>query len=174
MSYGKAEQNCLESNEQANSKLAKAMTQTSESFQSTRPRPDLGIVFGLSNLCKESIKSLEYIRDNTRQAQLRQTLSSVIQTRQGIIDQLVDEQLYKLPRCDCNTLQTATARYRELRHGRDEDTASLLSCFQQADQLALQELRRAFKSIEDLGLACHLSSLLATFQISSDQIANRR
>ncbi len=150
------------------------MTQPSETFHSTRPRPDLGVVFGLSNLCKESIKSLEFARQSTQQAQLQQILDAVIQTRQGIIDQLMNEQLFNLPRCNCNTLEAATARYRALRHGRQQDTAALLEHFKQADQLALQELRQAFKSIEDLGLACHLSSLLATFQISSDRIIDRR
>lgn len=149
------------------------MSQFSANFQTVTHMPDLGVTFSLCNLCRESIRSLESLSRQSDSLQLTQTIGAVIASRQGIVDQLLAEQLGNL-HCDCDMLEIAAMRYRKIRLTDNQSSESLLSRFAEADRLALQDLRHAFKTVRDLGLACHLSSLLATFQISSDQLRDRR
>ncbi len=132
--------------------------------------PELAIAYELHDLCQESIETLAHLIEHMQEPQRRQKLRLVMETRNKIIRQLANEHLLDSRFHQRNAFGSSVAKFRALRQEKIHRVEESLQAFEQTDRSALQELRQAFKAVRDMQVACRLSSLIATFQISSDQL----
>lgn len=147
------------------------MIMSNEEHSQRKLAEDFGVAKDLHTLCSQSAESLLFLGEHTDDPQLSQLLTGTARARHKIAGQLL-RVLPKDEAAQCSEkVGEIASRYR-LIPGNTEVTDELLLEIAKIDQLALQELRRSFKTIVNLSLACSLSSLLATFQISSDKLSS--
>lgn len=146
------------------------MTMVTEQIAGAIPTEDLGMTLGLASLCRESSDVLGQLSLRTNDPQIRQVLELAKNTRRAIVEQIEMENEIAHITTDNDAFASPRQCYRELLTRVEVNDPSVLDEFREADRLALQALRAAFKKVHSLRLACQLSSLMANFQMSSDKL----
>lgn len=133
---------------------------------------DFKVAKDLHLLCSQSAECLSCLSELAVDPQLAQHLEGIAAARRKIAKQLLDRPpADDAERCSGKIAEIASS-YQLICGSATDVTDELLLEIAEVDQLALKELRREFKEVVNISLACSLSSSLASFQISSDKLAS--
>ena len=138
---------------------------------------DLRTAIGAAILCRLSARLLSRAAKQSRNFQLIRQLSETAQQREQISEQLIPKQELSKP-VIANVIEgfrEEAAAYGKLEthlHGDRPDPidGKWVEGFHQADQEVLRRLRSETRKIEKKSLATRLSSLIASYRLSSERL----
>lgn len=138
---------------------------------------DLRTAIGAAILCRLSARLLTRAAKQSRNFQLIRQLSETAQQREQISEQLIPKEELNKPVIEnvIESFSDEAAAYGELEshlHSdrKDPIDEKWIAGFHQADQEVLRSLRSATRKVEGKTLAARLSSLIASYRLSSERL----
>lgn len=138
---------------------------------------DLRTTIGAAFLCRLSGSLLARAAHRSRNLQLKRQLAETAAQRKQISEQLIPADELSKPVIEnvVKTFSEEAAEYTELDkqlHDGQKETVDekWVEEFHQADQKVLRSLRSATKQVEGQSIASRLSSLVASYRLSSERL----
>lgn len=138
---------------------------------------DLRTAIGAAILCRLSARLLTRAAKQSRNFQLIRQLSETAQQREQISEQLIPKEELSKPVIEnvIESFSEEAAAYGKLENQlhsdrKDPIDEKWVEQFHQADQEVLRSLRSATRKVEGQTLATRLSSLIASYRLSSERL----
>ncbi|MEQ8312880.1 MAG: hypothetical protein RL839_13810 [Gammaproteobacteria bacterium] len=153
------------------------MVELKEKYFSDVSLKDLRTAIGAAILCRLSARLLSRAAKRSRNFQLIRKLSETAQQREQISEQLIPKEELSKPVIEnvIEAFSEEAAAYGKLENHLHSDRENPIDeawveGFHQADQEVLRSLRSATWKVEEQSLATQLSSLIASYRLSSERL----